>query len=135
MKEHDLFGAPPPVRKPFRRKVTNPHPMMLKVPRAARVVAQAIENIGHAATEAEMVRECQRMRDAGIHDYDLGSTSNLRNRIQRNWAGSKIYQETWGPKGYAAIFIRVPGSPVRWCLVPGFKANLQVTDGGEDDRC
>jgi hypothetical protein len=109
----DLFSHP------------NPPPLMLKVPRAGRVVAQAIENIieriGRPATEEQIILECRRMRDAGLHDYDLGSNTNLRNRIRRNWSGSKIYQTTWGPKGYAAIFVQVP---VRWRLVPGFKANL-----------
>jgi len=97
-------------------------PVQAKVPAAARVVAQAIENIGYPATEDEIVRECQRLKNAGVHDFDLGARSNLRNRIQRNWPESKIYQETWGPKGYAAIFVRVPGYPARWRLAPGFKA-------------
>ena len=110
----------------------NPPPMMLKVPRAARVVAQALWNIGRAATEPEIIRECRRLRDAGLHDFDEGSRTNLRNRIQRNCSFYKIYRETWGPDGYANIFIRVPGKPARFKLVPGFKPNLFPTMDDEN---
>jgi hypothetical protein len=104
----------------------NPGPVLLKVPPAARVLAQAIIRIerwlGHprGATEVEIVEECARMRAAGIHTYDLGSSTNLRNRIQRNWAGGKIYREKWG-RTYAPVFERIEGShPTRWTLVKGF---------------
>jgi hypothetical protein len=126
-----MTNRPPTLRDLFDEAEVTPRPLMLKVTPAARVTAQAIENIGRrtkgifgGATEQEIVRECRRMKEAGEHSFDAGFRTNPRNRLQRACAGSKIYRETWGPKGYAAIFIRVPGSPARWKLVPGFKPNL-----------
>lgn len=98
-------------------------PLFLKIPPAARILALAMARIGRPAFEWEIVAECAKMRREGLHDFDLGSSNNLRNRLQRNWAGSKIYQTKWA-KTYAAIFVRIPGvagGKARWTLVKGFK--------------
>jgi len=88
------------------------------VPPAARFLALAIVHDGNpkrGLTEAQMVERCGLMRAAGVHDYDLGANSNLRNRIQRNWAGSSIWKKTWREAGYRPVFERVEGSrPTRW---------------------
>ena len=95
-----------------------------KVPKGARIIALVILDAGRPLTEQEIVRACRRMKDAGLHDFDLGTSTNLRNRIQRSCSDYKIHREKWGPvDGYADIFRRVPGEPARFKLVLGYKPN------------
>jgi len=93
------------------------------VPPAARVIAYAIKMIGRPATENEIIEQCASMRHDGMTDYDLGTSSNLRNRIQRNWGEASIYKNKWAHKGYAAIFIRIKklGEPVCWWVQEWYK--------------
>lgn len=98
----------------------------LKVPPAERIVALAIIRLNNpnGSTEKEIIDECKRMRALGMHSFSLGSSGrpgdNIRNRLQRNHAGSKQYQDHYASR-YAAIFEKVPGTrPVRWKVVKGF---------------
>lgn len=112
---HDLFGV---------------KPMALNVPARARVIAQAIlrfKRRGHGPpTENEIIWEAKRMRAEGLHNMNIGSNTNLRNGLQRSWAGSTIYKNKWGkpPHNYAPIFIRLEPTyqhPLtRWDVVEGF---------------
>jgi len=112
----DLFGGrlKPTLYQPGRRDY---------VPPAARHIVYAIRTIGRPATEKEIVEQCVHMRRDYMTDFDLGMSSNLRNRIQRNWAEASIYKNKWAHKGYAAIFIRIkkPGEPVRWWVEEWYK--------------
>jgi hypothetical protein len=63
------------------------------------------------------------MRLEGFHNFDEGGNTNLRNRLQRNWCGSTIWKNKWGPKnGYASIFTRVKICPgeTNWALAKGY---------------
>jgi len=92
------------------------------VPLAACIIAHALYLIKRPAHEDEIIAMCSRMRELGYHDFKLGVPNNLRNRIQRNWGESKIYKDTWGPKGYAAIFVASGTDNHRlWSLVKGYK--------------
>lgn len=91
-----------------------------KVPPAEHVIAWAIHyRIGHAASEDEIITACATMREEGLHNFDLGSETNLRNRIQRQCVGYGI-QPGFERKNYAPIFEKVDRHPVRWQLVKGF---------------
>lgn len=101
-----------------------------KIPDAALTIAKAIERLGRSPsgyTEDQLIAECTKMREEGLHTFLLGFTTNgepgnIRNRLQRNWGGSRIYKETWGPKnGYAAIFVQAEAKPPHWTLVKGFE--------------
>jgi hypothetical protein len=93
--------------------------LSLNISPATRMIALAIRLIGHPASEQEIRKRCRYMRDMGLHNFDL-SGPNIRNKIQRHWAGSTIFKTTHGSKN-AAIFVRVPGKPVRWKLIEGFE--------------
>jgi hypothetical protein len=93
------------------------------VPPAAKAIVYALRAIGYPSTENEIIEQCARMRVDRMTDFDLGTNSNIRNRIQRNWSDSSIYRSTWAAKGYADIFIRIkkPGEPVRWWVQDWYK--------------
>jgi hypothetical protein len=100
--------------------------LWLKVPPAERIVALAIIRLNDpsGSTEQEIIAECARMKEEGLHSFSLGSSGkpgdNIRNRFQRNWSKSKIYQDEWGER-YASVFEQVAGTkPKRWRVIKGF---------------
>jgi hypothetical protein len=88
------------------------------VPEAARFVALAFLHEGNpkrGLTEQQLIKACARQRAAGLHEFNLGTNSNLRNRLQRNCAQAKIWKEEWRHKGYRPIFERIDDShPKHW---------------------
>jgi hypothetical protein len=95
-----------------------------KVPPAAHVIAHAVQKkLKHAATEREMVDICNRMKWDGEHDFDLGTKTNLRNRIQRSCYYFKSKSMEKWHRRYASIFIRIEdGDQIKYWIVEDFDA-------------
>ena len=97
-----------------------------RVPAGAHIPAYAIQKIlKRPAMEEEIINVCNQMKWDGLHDFDLGTRSNCRNRIQRNWKDSAEYKKFGRPPhNYAAIFIHIkkPGQRVHWWVVEDFDA-------------
>jgi len=103
-----LFALYDQSKSPAPRSVTD----------LAKKIVYAIRVIGRPVSEPEIIEQGERMRRDGMHDFKLGSESNIRNCIQRHCSAYSEFKN----HNYQDIFIRIKrsGQPVRYWVREDF---------------